>query len=85
MTQALKRSALARAGSSTQASPEAAQNRERVLLLKVADKHILVAATAQTISPLHVFDELPETQTDAPEPTGGFAQLVQSLNGGAER
>lgn len=59
--------------------------RERVLLLKVADKHILVAASAQNIAPLHVFDELPETLLEAPEQANGFAQLMQSLNGGEKR
>ncbi len=59
--------------------------RERVLLLKVADKHILVAATAQNITPLHVFDELPEELLETREQANGFAQLMQSLNGSAER
>ena len=55
--------------------------RERILLLKVADKHILVAATPQSVSPLHVFDEMPE---DLPEPQvqgSGFASLLQSMGG----
>ena len=56
--------------------------RERILLLRVADKHILVAATPQTISPLHVFDEMPEGLLETEPETSGFADLLQSMNGG---
>lgn len=56
--------------------------RERILLLRVADKHILVATTPQAIAPLHVFDEMPEDLPE-PEPQGNsFAGLLQSMTGG---
>jgi flagellar protein FliO/FliZ len=56
--------------------------RERILLLKVADKHILVAATTQTISPLHVFDEMPEGLLESEPEANGFADLLQSISSG---
>lgn len=56
--------------------------RERILLLKVADKHILVAATPQAVSPLHVFDEMPEDLPEAQAQGSGFAGLLQSMSGG---
>ncbi len=59
--------------------------RERILLLKVADKHILVSATTQTIAPLHVFDEFPEELAESTPAAGGFGQLLQSLNGGGKQ
>jgi flagellar protein FliO/FliZ len=56
--------------------------RERILLLKVADKHILVAATPQTVSPLHVFDEMPADLPEASPQSTGFAGLLQSMSSG---
>jgi flagellar protein FliO/FliZ len=57
--------------------------RERILLLSVADKHILVAATPQTISPLHVFDDMPEELLEAEPEANGFANLLQSMSSGS--
>lgn len=61
-------------------------SRERVLLLKVADKHILLGVTSQSISELHTFDEMPETQFtpgsgDSGSP-GPFARIFSQASGG---
>jgi flagellar protein FliO/FliZ len=56
--------------------------RERVLLLKVSDKHILIAASANAISPLHVFDDLPPEYGEAPQQAAGFGNLLQALKRG---
>gem|GEM_PF-5671858 len=62
--------------------------RERIVLLQVADKHILVAVTAQSISPLHVFEEELPTEfgdLDNSEEKTRFSALLQSLGSGQPR
>lgn len=56
--------------------------RERILLLKVADKHILLGVTAQSISALHTFDEPPQGSSEeelAPVAGAGFARLLRQV------
>lgn len=59
-------------------------SRERILLLRVADKHILLGVTAQSISALHTFDELPEAEIakdGAQVPGGPFARILRQAGG----
>lgn len=48
--------------------------RERVLLMQVGDKQVLIGVTPHQINPLHVFDE-PVISVDQPQQ--GFASLLQ--------
>ncbi|MEP5765388.1 MAG: flagellar biosynthetic protein FliO [Halieaceae bacterium] len=57
--------------------------REKIVLLQVADKHILVAATAQSISALHVFDEALDDLPEAASQSSGFSTLLQSIGAGS--
>ncbi len=59
--------------------------RERILLLRAADKYILVAATPHSMSALHVFDELPEPAIEQATVETGFSSLMQSLKGGGQQ
>lgn len=58
-------------------------SKEKVLLLEVADKHILVGVTPQAISALHTFDELPElaAEPDQSQPVQGFAAILNQVSG----
>ena len=50
--------------------------KERVLLLQVADKQLLVGMTSTSVQTLHVFDE---PVADIPEvATGGFAERLRA-------
>jgi flagellar protein FliO/FliZ len=59
--------------------------KEKVLLLHVEDKHILVGVTPQAISSLHVFDEEVAIYDAAQEPRHpgkNFGAVLQSLGAG---
>ena len=60
-------------------------SRERILLLEVGDKHILLGVTPQSVSALHTFDELPEPDpapTTPPASGGAFARILGQVGGG---
>lgn len=50
--------------------------RERVVLLQVADKQLLVGMTSTQVQTLHVFDEPVADVADAP--AGGFAERLRA-------
>lgn len=59
--------------------------KEKILLLHVEDKHILVGVTPQAISSLHVFaEQVPifDTTQEARAPGKNFGAVLQSLTAG---
>jgi len=62
-------------------------SRERIMLLQVADKHILLGVTPQSISALHTFDEPPLQTGEAgmePVVAGHFARILRQATGGSK-
>ena len=51
--------------------------KERLVLVEVADQHLLVGITATSVQTLHTFDS-PVTAEEAAAETGGFADRLKS-------
>jgi len=56
--------------------------KERLLIVKVTDKHLLLGVSAQGIHPLHVLDDNISESSDnnAVEPQAAFSQLLSKMN-----
>jgi flagellar protein FliO/FliZ len=57
--------------------------KERLLIVKVTDKHILLGISPQGIHPLHVLgdDIVEDTNQDSVEAQAGFSQLLAKMKG----
>lgn len=56
--------------------------KERILLIEIADKQIVVGMTASQVSTLHVFDEPVLRQTPTANDSGNFATRLKGILGG---